>query len=148
MRPTQRQRSDMIDAAITRLVNGQAEYMAATHDGSRASLESYECDQRALKGIGLVTARDVRYSERWQSTPTDLQHTSATVDSVFIPGTVRGKVVRVTLPDGTTEYRSASSFRKKNVATRNRLHRQASQGHTLAQSECATLDVGTIGNID
>lgn len=112
-RLTDAQKTEMVDAAIARLTSSQAEYMQNVYDGSRAGLSSYAEDQAALRGIGLVTSRETRYSERWKETSRELQHTATTIDGVTVPATVRGKVVKVIAADGTTSYRSASSFRKQ-----------------------------------
>jgi hypothetical protein len=115
--PTASERENMIEAAIMRLTNGQAELMQARYDGSRAGLTSYEEDRAALRGIGLVTSRETRYSERWKPTDKEARFPANAVDHA-LPATHRGQYVKVTDVTGAVVYRTANSFRKTRTSNR------------------------------
>lgn len=103
------------------------------------------------RAMGAVTALDTRVSERWTATKGAARFTDTTIDGVYVPAAVRASLVKVTHKDGTTQYRSASSFRSKHISTRSTVKRatmSATEKTRFTDHASLIAGLAPIGNVE
>lgn len=130
MRPTHRQREQMVTDAIMRLTQGQAEYLQATHEGSRASITHATNDRAYLKGIGMITPPRKYPNREPRTTYTSVERNEGTSPNMAVTR------------DGITTIVPATN---RGVGKKTRTGSPAMRHHTLSTT---AADLPAIGNID
>lgn len=142
--PSRAEQQRMLDETIERLI---AEH---NEDQARRNVDTYHVS-RGITGEPSNRNRNFRVTgDNWKRHHYHDTHGAIKTVAMRSPALP----VTVTLADGTTTVRAASSFRKQNIATKQRKHREAVTSEVADRNAAArerlqaTLQAHPIGNVE